>query len=475
MNSKLEIDLEKGAKFLKSINKQEIIRLISHLDSDGICAAAIMVNALRKQDRRFKLTVLNQLGEKELEDLSSEELKHYIFMDLGSGQLESLSKKMVGKNILILDHHDFDRQNIFEGNQKNILHINPFIYGYDCNHEISGSGIVYLFSKVLDKKNIDMSHIALIGAIGDSQENNGFFGLNSDILNDAKSLGIISTEEGIKWFGVETKPLVKLMSISTDIKIPGVTGSEERAIGFLKDLGIPPRGKTTWRKYTDLTVEEKEKLAKGIIEKRKNEETPEDITGLRYILNNQDKSSPFRDAKEFSTLLNACGRLGHFSVAVGVCLDDIKSKKKADEILKEYRRKITEGISWYEENKFNEEKIILKEGYIIINARDELLPTIIGTISSIVSYSGYFPNRTFILSMARIKGEGRTKVSLRCSRKDRSIDLREVLSEITRTVDGESGGHMNAAGGIIPSDKETVFLNEAGKILEKYQMMESVN
>ncbi|MBT4352585.1 DHH family phosphoesterase [archaeon] len=474
MKPELDIALEKGIEFLKSIDKKEIIRLISHLDSDGICAAAIMVSALKKEDRRFKLSILNQLGDNELDILSKEDQKYYIFTDLGSGQLKNISQKLPDKKILILDHHAFDENSLQILNNSNIVHINPKLYGYNCNEEISGSGVAYIFSKKINQTNIDMSHIAIIGAIGDSQEKKGFLGLNNDMLEDAIKSNLISLEKGIRWFGIETKSLVKLMSNSTDLKIPGVNGSEDRSYNFLKQIGIAPRGKVTWKKYSDLTDEEKEKLKKAIIEKRKDEKTPEDILGVRYILVNQENSSPTKDAKEFSTLLNACGRLGHYAIGVGACLNDSKSKEEAYEVLKEYRRKITEGMNWYEENKFNEKKILLKDGYIIINAKDEIIPTIIGTLSSIVSYSGYFQKKTFILSMARIIEKNKTKISLRCSKRDDGADLRSIISEIMKTVNGESGGHVNAAGGTILTSVEEDFIENADRILQKHVMIETI-
>ena len=166
MKPELDIALEKGIEFLKSIDKKEIIRLISHLDSDGICAAAIMVSALKKEDRRFKLSILNQLGDNELDILSKEDQKYYIFTDLGSGQLKNISQKLPDKKILILDHHAFDENSLQILNNSNIVHINPKLYGYNCNEEISGSGVAYIFSKKINQTNIDMSHIAIIGAIG---------------------------------------------------------------------------------------------------------------------------------------------------------------------------------------------------------------------------------------------------------------------------------------------------------------------
>ena len=62
--------------------------------------------------------------------------------------------------------------------------------------------------------------------------------------------------------------------------------------------------------------EEIKKLVSGIILRRLSEDSPEDVLGDVYILNEEEKESPFRDAKEFSTLLNACGRLEKASLGM---------------------------------------------------------------------------------------------------------------------------------------------------------------
>ena len=52
--------------------------------------------------------------------------------------------------------------------------MNPHLFDIDGSTEISGAGVVYLFCKALDGKNKDMAHIAIVGAIGDIQEDKGF-------------------------------------------------------------------------------------------------------------------------------------------------------------------------------------------------------------------------------------------------------------------------------------------------------------
>ena len=110
------------------------------------------------------------------------------------------------KDVIILDHHIPE-----EIETKNICHVNPHLAGIDGSKEVSGAGVVYFFAKALNKKYEDLAHIALIGAVGDIQEDNGFKKLNQDILDKAISLGKVTVEKGLRIFGAQTRALHKAL------------------------------------------------------------------------------------------------------------------------------------------------------------------------------------------------------------------------------------------------------------------------
>ena len=75
--------------------------------------------------------------------------------------------------------------------------------------------------------------------------------------------------------------------------------------------------------------------------------------------------------------------------------------------------------------------------------------------------------------------DGKTKVSMRMAGIDRygkssQIDLKEVVADITKQVGGEAGGHMYAAGAIIPTEKEQPFIETAQRVLEKRSIEEKL-
>ncbi len=462
--------VKESVDFFESFNPNETVRIISHLDTDGICASSIIIKALLNKNMRYSVSIIPQLDEQGIIGYSRESYKNYIFTDLGSGQIGLIKRYLKEKRVLIMDHHVPKKT---DSDDLDIVHLNPHLYGIDGSEEIAGAGVVYHFARRLSDKNKNSAHLAILGAIGDAQEKKGFGKLNDEILKDAVEIGKLNVENGIRFFGASSRPLHKLLEFSTDPFIPEVTGSTSGAIKFLKETGINPKLNNKWRMLSQLTGSEVKKLSKAIIEKRSNEKNPADITGPLYHLYNEKKDSPIRDLKEFSTLLNACGRMGKAGLGIGTCLGDISSKQKAILTLKDYKKQILNSMRWIQSNK-NTAGVIEGDKYIIINARDNISSTIIGTVASILSRSKQYPKGTLILAIAQAM-DFTSKTSLRVVGRPDERDLREIIKQITTAVGGESGGHMNAAGSIIKTDDEDKFVSNAKVILEKFCIEEMIN
>lgn len=468
MYEEFEQHIKGIADKFRAIDKKETIRLVSHLDADGIAAASIMIRLLNKDNRKYSISIVQQLTEPVIKALAKESYNYFVFTDLGSGQLNLIKEFLKDKKIFILDHHKPE-----DVEAENIYHVNPHLFGIDGSLEIAGSGVVYLFASEVNNELENLAHVAVIGAIGDIQEEHGFSKINNGILEKAIELGKIKVIKGIRVFGAQTRPLHKVLEYSTNPYIPGVSGSESGAIQFLQQIGINPKSGNGWAKLVHLSDDDLKKLATGIIMKRLNENKPEDILGNVYILPQEDKESPTRDAKEFATLLNACGRLGKASLGIGTCLGDKKIKERAIRSMVDYKRELVNALKWYDENQ-ESDNVIKGDGYVIINTKDNILPTIVGTVASIISKSGNIKDGSFVMSMADLL-DGNTKISLRiASYKPKDIDLREIVKEITDKVGGEAGGHMHAAGAIIKNEKEDEFIKTAKFVLKEKAIEEKV-
>ena len=371
--------------------------------------------------------------------------------------LPSINNFLGNKKVIILDHHEIPIQI----DNKNIVLVNPQEFAKQYQ-DISGAGVSYLFAKELDNRNIDLSPLAIVGAIGDVQEHDGFSGINKLILDEAVSNGLMRVEKSLKLVGLTTKYLYKVIEQSREIYIEGVTGSESGTIQFLQELGINPMGKHGWRMYHELTNEEKDKLITAILMHSKTKDYKHLLMNRYIILN---RPLILGDAHDLATALNACGRLGKASIGIAACLGVKGIEDKLVKVIKEYRQTIVSSLNWVKENT---KDIINTSNYMIINAKNNIPSTMIGTITSILSRE--YSHELFI-GLAR-DNNGYTKISIR--QKNESLNLREFIEDIVEAVDGISGGHANAAGGLIKTEKEELFIELLRKKLSTIVIEQSI-
>ena len=446
--------IEKAVKEFNLLDDKPI-RVISHLDCDGLTAASIIIKILKRQNKKFVLSVVKQLNENVLKELSLENYPVVMFTDLGSGYIKLINKYLHNKKIFIFDHHNLDDKSTYD----NIIHINPHLLEFkEPISNLSGAGITYLFGKSLNKENVDLAYLAVIGVIGDLQN---FDNLNKEILDDAISQGKVLVKYGLKMFGSQTRPLNKILQYSTDPYIPNVTGNEQGTFEFLIETGIDFVQDNKIKRIIDLNEDDLKKLTTAIILRRMgSEKNPEDIFGNIYILKDEVDEG-LRDAREFSTLLNCCGRLNKPSVGIGVCLDNFSLKEKANELLKQYRLELINGLNWFYSNK---DKFIKGENFVVVNAETNIRDTLIGTLISIVSKSNTYKDGTILIGMAYTL-DNNIKISSRQCNTNKH-DLSVILKEIVNGY-GETGGHKQACGAIIPLEKEQDFINNSKEVLNK--------
>ena len=434
--------------FKKNLSN-EPVRILGHLDCDGICSGAILIKSFYRENIKTVYSSHKQVDEKVILELKREPYKILFFVDFGSNVLEYINKHLADKIVFILDHHKF-----MDLETKH-FNVNQNKFNLDDNI-LCGSGISYLFAKYLNLRNKDLAYLALIGMVGDNQDKNPSE-INKKIINEAIDSGEIDVKVGLSFFGSQTKPLHKLIEYSTDIFIPGVTGSEAGAINFLQNLGIDLKDSNgEFKKIFDLNKDEMNKLITAIILSRIGSQAdPENILGNIYTLRNELNGEPTKDIKEFSTLLNACGRLNKISFGVGTCLKDLNSKQKSFELLKKYKTELINSLNWIEANK-KSNFIIEREKLVIINAQNNIRDTIIGTVNSVLTRSGLYKNGTMVVSMAYTPDKN-IKISLR-NVENGLVDLSKFIQEICTNFGGFGGGHPNASGGLIPLNKENEFI-----------------
>lgn len=444
--------IEKAAQIFLEKSKNKPIKIISHYDTDGITSACIMISALKKLDKNFSVSILKQLDFQFLSDLPKNNL--LIFLDLGSNNLHELSGF---DDVFIIDHHEISSEL-----SNNIIFINPHLFNEEA---ISASCLTYLFCKQLCEENKHLANLAIIGMVGDMLDKE-ISKLNNSIIKDAD----VTIKKGLLFYP-STRPIHKTLEFSSSIFIPGVTGSSRGAIDLLKEAGIE-RVNGEYKSLVELTDEENSKLITAILLKRmglqnfseenlarKSEffgKDNSDIIGNIYLVKMFNK---LEDTREMSAMLNACSRLGFSEIALMLCLGNREARKKAESIYAAYKQHIISALNFVSGMK---EKIEGKN-YVIINAKDKVKDTIIGTIASILSVSSMHEPGTVIIAMAYC--EDKIKVSARIAGRN-GRNVREILEQVTSKIGGETGGHHLAAGCLISRENEEIFMDYLKKVLE---------
>ena len=170
------------------------------------------------------------------------------------------------------------------------------------------------------------------------------------------------------------------------------------------------------------------------------------------------------DTRELSALINACSRMNKSNIALLICMGHKNAKKQAENIYIQYKQSIINALNHVHSNPKIEGK-----KYIIVNAKDKIQDTIIGTIASILSMSALYKEGTIIITMAY--NQDKIKVSSRISGRGKikeadTRNLKEIMDEVTDLIGGESGGHKFAAGCVIGKDKEEAFIELIKKKLD---------
>jgi RecJ-like exonuclease len=407
------------------------IKIFSHYDTDGITSAAILCKTLQRKDKNFSIEIVKQTNRKMISELSSISAEIIFFLDL-STDFEEL--KRLNKEIFILDHHEV----IIKGEiPENISFMNPLI---DEEEKLSASCITYLFSKEVDEQNKDLANLAVLGLVGDIMDRN-IGRIGNLIIKDAD----ITVKKSLLLFP-STRPLNKALEFSS-IYIPGVTGSSIGALNLLREAGIKLKEGEKFKTVLDLNNEELQKLV-TLITLRKADLSR--IIGNIFLIKFFNK---LEDARELSAVVNACGRLGYGDVALAFCMENKKVLSNVNSIYSRYKHDLINGLNWISLN----EKIE-GDNYIIINGKNFIKDSLIGTLMSILALSFVYPTGTVIIGMAYSDG-GKIKVSARAVGDNSEINLRKALESVVNITDGECGGHNNAAGCFIPLSQEANFIN----------------
>ena len=429
------------------IGKHSSALVVSHIDADGLTSAAIIAKALERVGIDYKTQFVKQLDAQILADIADKNPELVIFTDVGSGMLDTISSLKI--NAVVSDHHQ--PQGEYE------YHINPHLFGINGSTDVSGAGVTYKLASALGD-NTDLAALAIVGAVGDLQhvKNGQLVGVNRGILEDGVKSGVLHYGKDLMLFGKQTRPIFKLLQFSSDPYIPGITGSEDASIEFLKKIGIRQQGEK-WRRWIDLEPEEKQAVVSALMQFCLSSGMPpfkiQRLVGEVYTLLKEREGTEVRDASEYSTLLNATARYDHADTGFAVCMGDRdKSFKEAMILLNGHRKNLVEGLN------FVREKGITEMGHLqYFDSGNKIRETIVGIIAGMSS--SFVKNRNLPI-IAFADADGGVKVSSRGNYDlvRKGLNLGKAINAAATEVGGTGGGHDVAAGAFIPNPAKDEFL-----------------
>jgi single-stranded-DNA-specific exonuclease len=452
---------------LETIKEDGLIHVFSHLDADGVAAAGIIGKMLFGFDAKFRIQITQWIDEKIVDEILSEKPQLIIFADFGSGYIDLLNEKLADFKIVILDHHQ-----IIGKESANIVHVNPHLHGIDGARDISGSGVAYFVAKAVDKDNISLAPIAVVGALGDLQDKydqRKLGGVNEKIVEDATNAGLLIVEKDLIFFGRETRPIHRTLASTTNPFIPGISGEEDKSLAFLASLDIKPRHGEKWRALRDLSDEEKKRLCSALADYLLSKGLRYEVTNLighAYVLNQEEPWTPLRDAREFAVLLNATGRMDKPSLGVSICMGDrVSALEEANKVLEEYRRTINKYLGWVMEKP---ERMKELENIYVVYGENFINEKIVGAISSILSTSLPNPEKPLI-AYANVEEDGLAKISARTidTLTNKGVNLGEIMQVAAEKCQGKGGGHNVAAGAQVPIEKISDFIEIVNMLVGK--------
>ncbi len=447
------------AEDIQTIEKSSPFIIFSHFDADGLAAASILAATLSQADINFQIRILERLEYKTLNNLK-DTLPHestIIFSDIGTGVLEAFSQWKTSQEIFILDHHSPTSKIELSGN---IRHLNPHNYSINGATELSGAGVVYFVSIHLNPQNKYLAPLALIGALGDRQDQGEYssvIGLNKLIVEDAKKLEMVSDNVSV-WFFDRTRPIISVLRRAEFLGFE----NEIEIRAFLEKLEIPFKKGDDERNFYDLNEEECRRLASELIVQYNID--PDEIYKRDYQLIREEINF-LKDARVFASKLNACGKLQRHDIGISLCLGDRQTTLRDLKLVEnEYSRIIAQNLKW-----------ALSEGHLqeltsihLLDGRKSINERMIGTIISILSSRRDINPKPFL--GCALTASGRVKISMRLSRfQDQVIDLGRLLNQVVQDVEPESevGGHDAAAGAIISETFLDDFIAQINHLIKE--------
>lgn len=447
-----------------ALRRARSVTVVSHIDADGITAGAIASQTLSRLGILHELHFEKKIAPETVEQINSDPADIVWVCDLGSAYMSMFTRN----GIIVTDHHTPDPK--WRSGQTSIdsfgvaYNINPHLYGVSGSYAVCGAGMTYLLSRTIDPANRDLAYLAVIGAIGDFQDTreSGLISWNDIILKDAVEAGDVECSTGLRYFGRFTRPLIQFLQYG-EPAVPGLTGDCGACLGLLERYGIQLNDSNgAKRSWADLQESERMVITDEILGSAASDDDRRNLFGEIYTVLRYGPKTGLRDAKEFATTLNSCGRYDDAETGARICMGDIDALKDAEHNRREHRKNISYALSYVKDN-----HLLRRRKHVqYFDAGSSIRETVVGIVAGMVLSSSEADPHMPILAFA--EADDGVKVSARASKEltRNGLDLSKMMCQCAAAVGGFGGGHNVAAGATIPKGMEEVFLDKVEEMME---------
>jgi RecJ-like exonuclease len=435
------------------------VTIISHIDADGISCEAILSQAVSRYGIPVRSVFVRQLEPLMMPQVPSDP-SFKIFCDLGAGQQNLLEDRGLRENeVLIVDHH------VSQPCSRNYQQTNCLPYGHN---RMSAAGVSYLIAKEMDAANIDLAGIAVIGNVGDmmARETCGLVGPVREVIveDGIRHRSVEVCKKDLNCYGTSTRPVYLSLAYNDDPFIRGISNNPEGAKQFLKRLGIPqqtPDGR--WLVWEELPTGDRRMIISALAEQLiANGGKVDRLLAETYRFPGEIPRTPLRNAQEYATLLNACGRWTKPALGSAILKGDRGTAyREAEHMLNNHRAIIRNLLQFIIET-----GVVELENLQYLHVGGRYPDTIVG-IGAGMALSKLNIRKPILIMCEVPEDPGLTKISMRTTDSvvGQGIDLQQAVSDASVEYGGGGGGHRIAAGAFIPKSAEQEFINRVNRIL----------
>ncbi len=326
---------------------------------------------------------------------------------------------------------------------------------------MSAAGVSYLIAKELDQANIDLAKLAVIGNVGDmmAREKCGLVGPARDIIvEDGVRHGNVEVrKKDLNCYGTATRPVHLSLAYNDDPFIKGISNNPEGARQFLKKLGI--RQQTAdgrWYVWEEISDDDQRNIISALAELLiANGEKVDRLLAETYGFPDETPRTPLRNAQEYATVLNACGRWSKPQIGSAILRGERGTAyRDAEHMLNNHRAIIRDLLQFIIDTGVKE-----LENLQWLHVGGRYPDTIVG-IGAGMALSKLNGKKPILIMCEVPEDPNLTKVSMRTTERvvERGIDLQQALNDASAEYGGGGGGHKIAAGAYIPKTAEEEFV-----------------